>query len=69
MTIGERLRDVRIAKNLTQQEASQSYGCSRQYLNGVENDHIKVSVRAIRKFAQLYGVDEKELSVYLVKGN
>lgn len=62
MTIGGKLKELRIAKNYTQEEASFLYGCSRQYLNKVENDKVNIGFNAIRKFARLYGIKAETLS-------
>lgn len=68
MTVGEKLKELRVSKNLTQVEASFLYGCSRQYLNGVEKGHIKLGTNAIRKFANLYNVNPTVLSKLAVRG-
>lgn len=62
MSIGEKLKEIRKLRNLTQEEAAKGYGCSRQYIIGVETGKFKLGVRGIRKFAKFYGISVETLT-------
>ena len=62
MSVGAKLKEIRKLRNLTQEEAAKGFGCSRQYIIGVENGRFKLGVRGIRKFAKFYGVSVETLT-------
>jgi transcriptional regulator with XRE-family HTH domain len=51
MVIGERLRGLREAKNLTQQDIENRSGLKRFYLSRVENGYTVPSVQTLEKLA------------------
>lgn len=65
-TVGAKLKELRTLRNLTQDEVAKGYGCSRQYINGVENGKFKLGVRGIRKFARFYGVSVDTITSCLI---
>ncbi|MBQ2810998.1 MAG: helix-turn-helix transcriptional regulator [Alphaproteobacteria bacterium] len=47
MTFGERLRNIRIAKGITQTELSQKAGISQYLLSWYENDRVQPTLSRI----------------------
>lgn len=56
MLIGQRLRDIRVAKNLRQDAIEQVTGLARRYISRVENGHTVPSVGTLQKCAGALGV-------------
>jgi transcriptional regulator with XRE-family HTH domain len=52
MTIGDRLRELREEKKLSQGEIEKRTGLLRPYISRVENGHTVPSVETIEKFAR-----------------
>ena len=52
MIIGERLRQLREAKNLSQGDMEKRTGCLRCYTSRVENGHTVPSVETLEKYAR-----------------
>jgi transcriptional regulator with XRE-family HTH domain len=52
MVIGERLRELREAKNLSQGEIEKRTGCLRCYTSRVENGHTVPSIETLEKYAR-----------------
>lgn len=55
-TIGQRLRALRIAHNLTIPEVNQKTGISKGNLSAIETDKNNPSANALIQLAKLYGV-------------
>lgn len=55
-TVGERLKNIRIEKNLTITEVSQKTGISKGNLSSIENNKNKPSAQALVLLSELYGV-------------
>lgn len=68
-TVGQQLREIRKLRNLTQDEVAKGYGCSRQYINGVETGKFKLGVRGIRKFAKFYNVSVETITSCITEEN
>ena len=51
MRIGQRLRDIREAKNLSQGDIERATGLVRPYISRVENGHTVPSIQTLEKFA------------------
>jgi transcriptional regulator with XRE-family HTH domain len=51
MLIGQRLRDIRDAKNLSQDDIERSTGLVRPYISRVENGHTVPSIETLQKWA------------------
>ena len=65
MTFGERLRELRKAKNLSQRALAEKVGINFTYLSKVESEKLDFaqypSEDLIRKLAKALGADEDEL--------
>ena len=51
MLIGQRLREIRVAKNLNQEDIAKATGFVRPYISRVENGHTVPSVETLQKWA------------------
>jgi transcriptional regulator with XRE-family HTH domain len=56
MMIGNRLRDLRKEKNLSQGDIEERTGLLRCYVSRVENGHTVPAVETLEKFARALGV-------------
>jgi transcriptional regulator with XRE-family HTH domain len=65
MTFGERIRELRKAKNLNQRDLAAKVGVNFTYLSKIENGKLDFaqfpSEETIRKLARALGADEDEL--------
>jgi transcriptional regulator with XRE-family HTH domain len=65
MTFGERIRQLRKAKNLNQSELAEKVGINFTYLSKIENDKVASSEfpseETIKKLAKALGADADEL--------
>ena len=52
MLIGERLREIREAKNLSQGDIEKRTGLMRPYISRVENGHTVPAIETLEKFAR-----------------
>jgi transcriptional regulator with XRE-family HTH domain len=59
--IGDRLREVRARRLLTQEELAEKSGVSPSTVANVERDHREPHFRTIRKLAKALDVDPTEL--------
>lgn len=56
MLIGQRLRDIREMKNLSQDDIEKATGLVRPYISRVENGHTVPSVGTLQKWARALGM-------------
>lgn len=63
MLIGQRLREIREAKNLTQADIERRSGLLRSYTSTVENGHTVPSLETIEKFARGLGIPTYQLFI------
>ena len=56
MLIGQRLREIRDAKNLSQDDIEKATGLVRPYISRVENGHTVPSVGTLQKWAGALGM-------------
>lgn len=56
MTIGSRLRDVRIDKDHLQKDTAQKLNCSPKQIGRYENDEQEMTLSKLKLFCQEYGV-------------
>ena len=56
MLIGQRLRDIREMKNLSQDDIERSTGLVRPYISRVENGHNVPSIETLQKWASALGM-------------
>ncbi len=61
MLIGDRLRDIREAKKLSQGDIEERSGLKRAYISRVEHGHTVPSVETLEKFARALEVPLYEL--------
>jgi transcriptional regulator with XRE-family HTH domain len=61
MTIGDRLRELREEKKLSQGELEKRTGLLRPYISRVENGHTVPSIETIEKFASALEVPMYQL--------
>jgi len=52
MLIGQRLRDIREAKNLSQADIERATGLVRTYISRVENGHTVPSIETLEKWSR-----------------
>jgi len=60
-TIGEKIRDLRFKKGLSQPKLAKIMGCKRQYISAVETDKENLKKITIQKFADALGVSPSEI--------
>lgn len=58
---GNRIRQLRIKKKLTQEALANEAGLDRSYMGGVERGERNVSLNNIEKIAKALGVEPSEL--------
>ena len=56
MLIGQRLRDIRKMKNLSQDDIEKATGLVRPYISRVENGHTVPSIETLQKWAAALGM-------------
>jgi transcriptional regulator with XRE-family HTH domain len=56
MLIGQRLRDIRKAKNLSQDDIARATGFARPYISRVENGHIVPRIEILKEWAGALGM-------------
>jgi transcriptional regulator with XRE-family HTH domain len=61
MSVGDRLREIRIQKNLSQGDIEERTGLLRCYVSRVEQGHTVPSIETLEKFARALGVPLYEL--------
>ncbi|MHB8413367.1 MAG: helix-turn-helix domain-containing protein [Candidatus Acidiferrales bacterium] len=63
MLVGQRLREIRKAKNLSQRDIEKYSGLQRPYISCVECGHIVPSLETIEKFARGLGIPTYQLFI------
>lgn len=58
---GQRLRDIRISKNLTQENLAAKAGLDRTYVSSCERGKRNVTLEVVYKLSDALGVSPKEL--------
>ncbi len=61
MSIGERLRAIRLSKNLSQGALQKRTGMLRYYISRVENGHTVPSIQTLERMVQAMGVELHQL--------
>jgi len=56
MVIGQRLREIREAKNLSQGDIAEGAGLVRPYISRVENGHTTPGLETLQKWARALGM-------------
>lgn len=62
-TFGRRLRDLRLAAELSQSELSEKSGIPKPTLSRYENDHVSPSLQTLERLADALGCTEAALLV------
>lgn len=57
MTLGENLRALRHSRNMTQQQAADRLGVTRQAVSGYESNRTRPDIDMLQAMAALYGTD------------
>ena len=57
MTLGDNLRALRLSRNMTQQQAADRLGVTRQAVSGYESNRTRPDIDMLRAIAELYGTD------------
>lgn len=55
--IGKRLKELRMAKNLSQEQVSLEIKMSRDHLSNIENGKFPVNIKTLYKLACFYEVE------------
>ncbi|MCV6628120.1 MAG: XRE family transcriptional regulator [Cellvibrionaceae bacterium] len=63
LQLGKRLKEIRLANNLTLEEASQLTGLARSTLSKIENEQISPTFQAVQKLTKGLGIDIPQLFV------
>ena len=63
MTLGERLKELRRERGLTQRQLAEETGVDFSYLSKIENERLEhsPSIKMLQDLARVLGVDELEL--------
>ena len=62
VNIGQRLREVRISKFMTQAELAEAAGIHQDQVGRIERDEVEPRLSTIRKLAAALGVEPNELA-------
>lgn len=68
LQLGKRLREIRLANNLTLEEASRLTGLARSTLSKIENEQISPSFQAVQKLTAGLGIDIPQLFLPVTPG-
>lgn len=60
---GDRVRELRLNRNLSQQALAELAGLDRSYVNGTENGHRNASLDSIHALAKALDVEAADLFV------
>lgn len=63
MTIGERIKNLRVSAGMTQEELAQKIGLKKQNISRYENSHCEPNIRTAKKIADALGVTIEEMAV------
>lgn len=60
----QKLRELRIANNLTQQQLAEAVGINKQTISSYENTNAKPSADVLGKLLAIFGVPDNQLLLY-----
>ncbi|MGQ9425408.1 helix-turn-helix domain-containing protein [Gilvimarinus sp. F26214L] len=69
LQLGKKVREIRLANQLTLEEASRLTGLARSTLSKIENEQISPSFQAVQKLTAGLGIDIPQLFVPLSPGH
>ena len=55
--IGKRIRNLRMTKNLSQEQVSLEVDISRDHLSNIENGKFPINIKTLYKLARFFEVD------------
>ena len=58
--IGKKLKNLRLDRNLTQEEVSFSVNISRDHLSNIENGKYPVNIKTLYKLAEFFNTEIKD---------
>ncbi len=61
MSIGKRIKEERLKRNLKQIELSKKAGISNTYLSDIEHDRVNPSLNTLKNISSALKIDFKEL--------
>lgn len=61
MDIGNRIKEIRVAKNLSQKEVAVATGMNRGQFSRIENDKVEPNLGSLKKIAAVLGVPLAQL--------
>lgn len=61
MTVGRRVRRIRIERGISQEALAAAVGVHRTYLGGVERGERNLTLRSVERLADRLGVPVREL--------
>ncbi len=61
MNVGSRIKEIRLAKNLSQKEVALSTGINRGQFSRIENDKVEPNLASLKKIAKVLGVSLAQL--------
>ena len=62
-TFGEKIKNLRKARNLTLREVAEELGIDTSMLGKIEKNNRKPTRQLIKKFAKFFDVSDKELTI------
>lgn len=60
MTLGQKIRNLRKAKNLSQQELAEKIGITKTQISRWEKGHVQPRQSNLRDLAELFGVSDED---------
>ncbi len=62
MTIGTRIRQLRDAKNIKQEEMAKKLNMSQSNYSRIETNEIKTTDEVLEKIAEIFGIEREQLT-------
>lgn len=61
LQFGQRIRELRTARGLSQEDFAEQCGLDRTYVGGIERGERNLSLRNIKRIAKAFGINLAEL--------
>lgn len=62
MTLGERMKGLRLSAGLTQEQLAERVGLKKQNISRYENSHCEPNIRTAKRIAEALGVSIEEMA-------
>ena len=62
MALGDKIRDLRKERNLTQDELGEKVGIHGRHISRIENDHARPTRKVLKRFAEVFEISVDELT-------